>query len=85
MSELTEPQLRALKTSGPSLGDDLGQQKNAAERVPHSVTPPYIQCVCPKHGPTTHLHADLERDDFCLLLTTPPPSDRGREVLADHA
>ena len=34
--------------------------------------PAFIQCVCPKHGPTTHLHAAEELDDFCLLPTTAP-------------
>lgn len=29
--------------------------------------PPYVQCVCPKHGQTTWLHRDAEADDFCLL------------------
>lgn len=29
--------------------------------------PAYIQCLCPVHGPTTHLHWSPERDDWCLL------------------
>jgi len=28
---------------------------------------PYFQCICPKHGATTFLHLDREKDDFCLL------------------
>lgn len=36
-----------------------------------SVAPAYIQCVCPKHGPTTWLHRDAETDDFCLLPVVP--------------